>query len=93
MITKAAIILSGVNIGILGSLIYVYAINYRELSSKFSLGLLVFASLLLVENALAFYFNITMMGFYADKVAMQVMVLRALETASLVVLGFITWRN
>lgn len=93
MITKAAIVLSGVNIAILGSLIYVYASNYRELNSKFSLGLLLFASLLLIENALAFYFNLTMMGLYAEKVAQQVLILRALETGSLVVLDFITWRN
>lgn len=93
MITKAAIILSALNAGILVSLIYIYAGNYRQLSSKFSLGLLVFASLLLVENLLALYFNYTMMGFYKEKVASQVMILRGIETASLLVLGYITWRN
>jgi len=93
MITKAAIVLSILNIGILGSLIYVYASNYRRLSSKFSLGLLVFASILMLENILAVYFNYTMMGLYAEKAAKQAMVLRGIETASLIVLGFITWRN
>jgi len=93
MITKTAVALSGLNIAILGLLMYVYAKNYRSLNSKFSLGLLVFASLLLIENALAFYFNLTMMGLYAEKVAQQVLVLRALETGSLAVLAFITWRN
>lgn len=93
MITEIAITLSGLNVAILLSLIYVYAKNYQALNSKFSLGLLIFASILLVENILAFYFNWTMMGLYADKVAQQGLILRALETASLVILGLITWRN
>lgn len=93
MLTKIAMALSAANIAILGSLIYVYATNYRSLNSKFSLGLLIFASILLLENLLAFYFNLTMMGLYAEKVAQQAMILRGLETISLVVLGYITWRN
>jgi len=93
MITETSIIFSGINIGILVSLMYVYAKNYQTLKSQFSLGLLVFASILLVENVLAFYFNWTMMGLYADTVAQQGLILRGLETASLVILGLITWRN
>lgn len=93
MLTKIAIALSAANMAILGSLIYVYANNYRSLHSKFSLGLLMFASILMLENLLAFYFNLTMMGLYAEKVAQQAMILRGLETVSLIVLGYITWRN
>lgn len=93
MLTEISIALSAINIGILVSLIYVYANNYQTLKSQFSLGLLIFASILLVENALAFYFNWTMMGLYAETVAQQGLILRGLETASLVILGYITLRN
>ncbi len=93
MITETSLVLSGLNALILVSLIYVYAQNYQKLNSKFSLGLLIFASILLLENVLAFYFNWTMMGLYAEKVAQQGLILRSLETASLVILGYITWRN
>lgn len=93
MITETSMILSGLNVAILASLIYVYAQNYQKLNSKFSLGLLVFASILLLENILAFYFNWTMMGLYAEKVAQQGLILRSLETVSLAILGYITWRN
>lgn len=93
MITETSMILSGLNIAVLTSLIYVYAQNYRNLSSRFSLGLLIFASILFLENALALYFNWTMMGLYAEKVAQQGLILRALETASLLILAVITWRN
>lgn len=93
MITETSMILAGLNMAVLVSLIYVYAQNYQKLNSKFSLGLLIFASILFAENALALYFNWTMMGLYADKVAQQGLILRALETASLLILGLITWRN
>lgn len=93
MLTQMAMALSGLNVAILCSLIYVYAQNYKALNSKFSLGLLTFASILLLENALAFYFNWTMMGLYAEKVVQQALMLRSLETISLIVLAFITWRN
>ena len=90
MLTEISIALSAINIGILISLIYVYAQNYQALKSQFSLGLLLFASILLIENALALYFNWTMMGLYAQKVAQQALILRALQTASLTILALIT---
>jgi hypothetical protein len=93
MITETSLVLSGLNAAILASLIYVYAQNYQKLNSKFSLGLLMFASILLLENLLAFYFNWTMMGLYAEKVAQQGLILRSLETVSLIILGYITLRN
>ena len=93
MITETSLILSGLNAAILVSLIYVYAQNYQKLNSKFSLGLLTFASILLLENILALYFNWTMMGLYAEKVAQQGLILRSLETLSLIILAGITWRN
>ena len=93
MLAEISMVLSGLNVAILSSLIYVYAKNYQKLNSRFSLGLLVFASILLIENALAFYFNWTMMGLYAEKVAQQALILRSLETISLTILGIITWKN
>lgn len=93
MITEISMVLAGINVALLLSLIYVYAQNYQRLNSKFSLGLLVFASILMAENLLALYFNWTMMGLYAEKVAQQGLILRALETLSLVILAGITWRN
>ena len=93
MITKTAILLSILNIGLLASLLYVYVGNYRKLSSQFSLGLIIFASILIIENILAAYFSYTMMGLYAEKVASQALILRGIETLSLVVLAVITWKN
>lgn len=41
------------NICLLIALIYIYMKNYRQLKSKFTMGLLVFASLLLLQNVVS----------------------------------------
>lgn len=48
-----AIIVGIANICLLIALIYVYMKNYRQIKSKFTMGLLVFASLLLLQNVVS----------------------------------------
>ena len=90
--TQYTVGLAAVNATLLLSLLYVYAQNYRRIRSSFVLGLLLFAALLLLENLLALYFSVTMMGLYAENVAVQAFILRIVETASLLVLTYVTWR-
>jgi hypothetical protein len=48
-----AIIVGIANICLLIALLYIYMKNYRHLKSKFTMGLLVFASLLLLQNVVS----------------------------------------
>lgn len=48
-----AIIIGIANICLLIALIYIYMKNYRQIKSKFTMGLLVFASLLLLQNVVS----------------------------------------
>ena len=48
-----SIIVGIANICLLLALIYIYLKNYRQLKSKFTMGLLIFASLLLLQNAVS----------------------------------------
>jgi hypothetical protein len=48
-----SIIVGIANICLLIALIYIYMKNYRQLKSKFTMGLLVFASLLLLQNVVS----------------------------------------
>lgn len=91
--TQYTVGLAALNLLLLVSLLYVYLQNYRQLKSPFVLGLIVFAAFLLIENALALYFSITMMGLYAENVAFQALILRAIETIALTVLTYVTWRS
>ena len=48
-----AIVVGIANICLLLVLIYIYMKNYRQLKSKFTMGLLIFASLLLLQNVVS----------------------------------------
>jgi len=96
-VVRAFIIL---NVLLLLGLAYVWGRNYVQLRSKHSLGLLLFAVLLLGENALAGYFFIvdpTLTAWITNPeqvppVAQQAMMsLRVLEFGGLVFLSWITW--
>lgn len=58
----AAVILAGVNCVLALVLATVYLRNHRQLKSPFTLGLLLFATFLLVHNALQVYEYFAMMG-------------------------------
>jgi len=83
---------------LLGVLIYVWGRNYLSLRSKHTLGLLLFAVLLLGENVFALYFYLLdplLSVWFQDAVpdpAWQAMVvLHVLETFALAVLAWVTW--
>lgn len=96
-IVRAFIVL---NVLLLLGLAYVWGRNYAQLRSKHSLGLLLFAVLLLGENALAGYFfmvNPTLTAWITNPeqvptIAQKAMMsLRVLEFAGIAFLSWITW--
>lgn len=87
------IVLSVVSLGFLGALVYVYARNLRHLRSPFTLGLVVFGALFVLQNLLAIYFYLAMAN--EDLGANVAVPLLALNVAGVV--GFaslfaVTWR-
>ena len=87
------IALAVASITVLIGLLYVYTTNYRHLRSPFSIGLLVFASLFLVENLAAIYFYIAMAGSgEGANVAMPMLTLNAAELVAFATLFYVSWR-
>lgn len=82
---------AGANLLLLIGLLIVYVHNLARTRSSFTLGLVLFAVLLFVQNAVSFYFLITMMPYYALGVEGYVFLLSVLQTLSLVVLEWTTW--
>ncbi|WP_058366738.1 hypothetical protein [Haloparvum sedimenti] len=89
---------AGVNVLLLLALIAVWGRNYLEFRTKHTLGLAVFALLLLAENALSLYIYLvdpTLSGWFATDVPAiawrAMMALHVLETAALGFLVWITW--
>ena len=86
------------NVLLLAGLTYVWGRNAATFGTKHTYGLVTFSVLLLVENALAFYYYLidpTLSVWYSTQVPVIVwrvtMVLHVLETAGLLVLTWVTW--
>jgi hypothetical protein len=86
---------AGVNILLLAVLLFVWGRNYLEFRSKHALGLLIFAVLLLLENAFALYIYLldpTLSVWFASSVPAiawrGLMSLHVLETVGI---GFLVW--
>ena len=93
----AARVLAGVNILLILGLGYVWLSSYRRHGANHTLGLLVFAAFLLVENALWEYFYLIrpdFVGWFVNstvEIQAGVMMLCGLETVALAFLVRITW--
>ena len=72
-------------------LIYVYYKNFRKIKSKFTIGLMIFALLLLAQNAVSLYFHFTMMQYYVPEVELFECFFTVVQTIAYFVLLKITW--
>jgi hypothetical protein len=88
---------AGLNVLLLAVLLFVWGRNYLDLRSKHALGLLVFAVLLLLENAVALYIYLldpTLSVWFSSAVPAiawrGMMSLHVLETAGIAFLVWIT---
>lgn len=93
-----AVLAAVVNVALLTALGSVWTRNYRRYGASHTLGLLVFALFLLVQNLLWVYFyqfHPAFVGWFVDAgtdVQIGMTLLCGLETLALVILFRITWR-
>ena len=92
LVLDVARVAAALNVVLLGALIVLWAQLYREIRSTFTLGSIVFASFLLLENAIAlwYYFNPTA-GLPAFAVEVM-MVLSVLEACAVATMLYVTWQ-
>jgi hypothetical protein len=81
---------AALNVGLLLILTGVWVRNYRTFGSDMTLGLIVFAVVLLIENCTAIYYFLSQQNLYAkmEPVGTAVLVLRVMQ---FVALAFLTW--
>ena len=85
-------VLSGINILLVGFLLYVYVQNYVKMKSGFTMALLLFALLFLVHNVLYLYFALKMMPYYASDLGMFAFIFTLLQTLAFGILSWATWK-
>ena len=81
-----------INIILTLSLSYIYLKNLIKIKSSFTVGLVIFTSLFLLQNIVSFYFLITMMPYFVDEVESYIFLFSILQTLAFIVLNWITWR-
>lgn len=79
------------NILLLIALLYVYWGSYRKIKSRFTLGLMMFAGLLLLQNILFSSFLIFHQAFRVAAIGFPLLVLNVTEFLALAILLKITW--
>mgnify|MGYP001579243670 CR=1 FL=1 len=87
-----ATVVSVLNSILLLFLLFIYLKNYKTIKSKFTLGLAVFAILLLAQNLTSIYFQTAMIDYYSRTVANFALILNLLESLALLSLAYITWK-
>ncbi len=82
---------AGVNVMLLFGLLSIYVQNCRQIRSKFTTGLLVFAIVFLLLNAATIYFNMTIQMYNSAEAELLALVLSATQTVGLATLLWVSW--
>lgn len=84
--------LAGANVLLLAALTVVWVRNYRTFRTTLLLGLIAFGAVMLLENALAVYYFLSMDMLYSGDPGVQqvVLLLRALQFVAIVLLTWVT---
>lgn len=93
MMMEAAIGLEVVNVLLLLGLLAIYVQNYRKLKAKFTLGLIFFASLFVLQNLVSLAWHITLPNEMIDYLKNPTFLISGIETVGLMVLFLITWKD
>ena len=91
MLMNLTTILTIVSVVILGMLLHIYIKSLKKIKSKFTISLLVFALLFLLQNLISLYYYLTMMKYYSPEVEVHVFILTLLQTIAFSILLKITW--
>ena len=70
----------------------IYGRSFVRMRSMFTLGLLLFVVLFLIQNAVALYFYVTMMPYFASGLEMYAFTFALVQTLAFAVLAKLAWK-
>ncbi len=86
----ASAVVSAANVAVLVGLLTLYGKTYSSSRAQFTLGLIFFASLLLVQNVIGIYSYITMAHFFTEAILPYLFAINIAELAGLSILLKVT---
>ena len=84
--------LSGINVFLTLVLIYIYFRNHKLVKSNMTMGMLFFAVMFLIENALSLYFYNSLLVQGITSITTFHLVVKFFEMIGLLVLLYVTWK-
>ncbi len=84
--------LNGINILLTLVLIAIYSMNFRAIRSRMTFGMLLFAVMFLIENALGLYFYNSLLMQGITSITTFHLVVKFLEMLGLLALLYVTWK-
>lgn len=87
---SAITIITGINAALLIALVVMYAKNLAKIKSKLLVGLMVFATVFLIQNLVSLYYYVTMMAYYVPEVEIHIFILTLLQT---IAFSIMLWIN
>ena len=82
-VVQVAAFFSAVNILLLLGLIWIYGNSFRKVRAQFTVGLVFFAALFLLQNLISLYSFVSMFMYYAPGVTGIVVAITVVQTAGL----------
>ncbi|MCE7734545.1 MAG: hypothetical protein GPJ54_06690 [Candidatus Heimdallarchaeota archaeon] len=82
--------MTSINVVLLTILLIIYFRNYMEMKAQFSLGLIIFAAVLIINKLLTLYFVLVLMMEHADVLGVPVLILESLQLFAFAILTYIT---
>ena len=86
-----AVLVGAVNIAVLLLMLYVYLTSYLKFKTKFTLGLIIFVLLLILQNTVFIIFLLIREGFRGPGMGVPVLTINLTQLGALIVLLKITW--
>ncbi len=83
--------LHGLNVILLITLLYIYVQNYRQLKTKLTVGLILFASLFLLQSVMNIYYDTAMVMYSSTSAETAATVLEGIKATAFAILVWISW--
>lgn len=89
---QATTVLTGVNVLLLLSLLYVHYKSFAKIKSAFTAGLALFAVLFLAQNLVSLYYYAASMPYYVNAVEAHAFILALLQATAFSVMNWLAWK-
>ena len=85
-------VLTGANVLLVLALLGIYFVSFFRMRSPFTLGLIIFTSLFVVQNAVALFYYLTMMPLFATGLEGFALSFAALQAIAFGILNWLAWK-